>query len=240
MAGSCQVLNNMQKRITNSLLYLLFLGLFWQCSEIKDTDPQSLGSSFFPLNVGDYRIYQVEGIKYALDVDSLFSYQLKESVVDSFINLESGISYKILREKKDDQADVWLFDSLWTARKDEGKAVMVENNVPIVKLTFPIGDSVSWDGNSLNDQFQDEFTMTSVNRPYSDDFASYNNTATVIQEFLPDLNVNWISRKEVYAESFGLVYKENILLIYNQSAIGAEIVDSGLRYYQHLVEYGKE
>ena len=230
----------MQKRIFNCFLYALFLGLFWQCSETKEVDPQSLGGSFFPLSVGEYRIYQVEGVKYSLDADSLFNYQLKESVIDSFVNLESGISYKVLREKKNDDDDIWLFDSLWTARKDERKAVKVENNVPIVKLTFPLGDSVVWDGNSLNDKNLDEFTMLDLNRAYSSEFGSYTNTATVLQEFLPDLNVNWISRKEIYAQSLGLVYKENIVLIYNQSAIGAEIIDSGLRYYQHLIEYGKE
>jgi len=230
----------MQKRLINNLSCIFLLSLFWQCSEIKEVDPQSLGGSYFPLKVGEYRIYQVDGIKYGVETDSVFSYQLKESVVDSFTNLESGISYKILREKKENEVETWQFDSLWTARIDEGKVVMVEHNVPIIKLTFPLGDSISWDGNSLNDQFVDEYMMTDVDQAYTDDFASYGSTATVIQEFLPDRNVNWISRKEVYAKSLGLVYKENILLIYNQSAIGAEIIDSGLSYFQHLIEYGNE
>ena len=230
----------MRARISNYFLSAFIVGLFWQCSETKEIDPRDFGASLFPLNVGEYRIYQVEGIEYNISNDSLFSYQLKETVIDSFTNLESGISYKILREKKNNADETWQFDSLWTARKDLRKAVMVENNVPIVKLSFPIGDSLAWDGNSLNDKNIDEFIMIDINRTFSGEYDTYSNTTTVIQEFLPDFNVNWISRKEVYAESIGLVYKEKIVLIYNQSAIGAEIIDSGIRYHQHLVEYGKE
>jgi hypothetical protein len=230
----------MQKSITRYFILAVFSAFFWQCSETKEVDPAQQVDLFFPLQVGEYRIYQVEGTKYSVNDDSLFTYQLKESVVESFSNLESGISYKILREKKYDDSESWQFDSLWTARTEGQKAIMVENNVPLVKLAFPLQDSLSWDGNSLNDKNYDLLTMLMVNKSFSGVFGTYDNTATVIQEYLPDINVNWISRKEVYAETIGLVYKENIVLIYNQSAIGAEIVDAGIRYYQHLIEYGKE
>ena len=230
----------MHKKISRYFIIVLLMGLFWRCSETREVDPAQSDTSFFPLEVGEYRVYQVEGTKYSINEDSLFTYQLKERVVESFANLESGTSYKILREKKYSEDESWQFDSLWTARIYEGKAVMVENNVPIVKLTFPLADSISWDGNSLNDKNTDEFTMLEVNKAFPGAFGTYDNTTTVIQEYLPDVKVNWISRKEVYAEAVGLVYKENIVLIYNQSALGAEIIDSGLRYYQHLIEYGKE
>jgi hypothetical protein len=230
----------MQRKVYKYIFVVLSVALFWQCSETKEVDPSILGISYFPLEVGEYRIYQVEGTKYSVNDDSLFTYQLKESVLEAFENLESGISYKILREKKFDEDGSWQFDSLWTARIEEGKAIVVENNVPIVKLTFPMEDSTSWDGNSLNDKNQDIFTMLDVNKTFPGEYNTYDHTTTVIQEYLPDLKVNWISRKEIFAETVGLVYKENITLIYNQSALGAEIVDAGIRYHQHLIEYGKE
>lgn len=232
----------MQIRVKYFFLSLTIASVFWQCSETKEVDPNGLGTAYFPLEVGDFRIYQVEGVKYNSYQDSLvFSYQLKESVTDTFTNLESGISYKIEREKRNTDNETWVFDSLWTARKDSRTAVMVEHNVPIVKFSFPSKDSITWDGNRLNDKYADEFIMINVNEPYSIYSNTFNRTATVIQEKIPDLVVNWISKQEVFAEDIGLVYKENTTLIYRQDDfLGLEIIDHGMKYEQHLVEYGKE
>lgn len=216
--------------------------VFGQCSETKYLDPKDLGSNFFPLNVGTYSIYQVNGVRYNSMIDSTeFSYLLKEIVLDSFQNLESGKSYKIQRQKKYSENGVWEIDSLWTARKDSQTAVLVENNVPSVKLTFPLEELKSWDANKLNNNIEDEFQMININKPFADAFGSYENTVTVIQEDLPDLIVNTISKKEIYSEDLGLVYKENIVLKYKQDEfIGLVIVASGIKYFQHLIEIGEE
>ena len=212
-----------------------------RCSETRDPVPGASGLDYFPLQVGEFRTYQVFGVIYNSFNDSTsFSYFLRESVVDTFKNLEAGLSYKMLREKKQFEMDAWEVDSLWTARMDGNTAVMVENNVPIVKLSFPLRDSVSWDGNRLNDKNPKIFTLVDVHQPYQGEFTQFENTATVIQQYLPDLIVNWISQKEVYAENIGMVYKENIILIFNQDVIGGEIVEAGIRYYMQLIEHGKE
>jgi len=171
-------------------------------------------------------------------IDStVFSYWLKESIVDSFQNLEGGISYKIQRDKRFSEREPWVLDSIWTARKDERTAVMVENNIPIVKLSFPIKENITWDGNRLNNYDEKKFEMVDVGKPFTGDFDSFPKTITVIQEYIPDNIVNSISKKEVYAENVGLISKENIILIYVQ---GTGIIDSGIKYYQHLVAYGEE
>jgi len=233
----------MQVRISIYVFALILGTIFWQCTETKEVDPSSLGTKYFPLEVGDFRIYDVSGVEYISTLDSVeFSYMLKESVVDSFTNLESGISFKIQREKKIAEEDVWEVDSVWTARKDDRTAVQVENNVAYVKLSFPISDSLNWDGNRLNDKINDEYMLVSVGQTFSSKFESYNNTATVIQEYLPDLVVNWISKKEIYAEDVGLVYKENEKIYFRTEPdfLNLGVIKSGLKYYQHLVEYGKE
>lgn len=227
----------------NFILILTVIGtLFWQCSETKEVSLMELGTTYFPLETGMYRIYQVDGTIYNFSEDStVFSYLLKESVLDSFQNLESGISYKILRQKKYSENDPWVIDSIWTARKDDRTAIMVENNISMVKLTFPFRENMTWDGNKLNSRSEDEFEMIKVEEAYSDSYGSYEHTVTVIQEDFIDAIVKTISKKEIYSENKGLVYKENIILIYKQDEfIGLEIVNTGLKYYQHLIEYGEE
>ena len=236
--GFYQVSGNMMGKIRLYSLFI-FTGLvYWQCSEIRDIDINELGTNYFPLKTGTYHIYQVEGVRYNSMIDStVFSYLLKDSVVDSFQNLENGISYKIQRDKRLSDQEPWVLDSIWTARKDDRTAVMVENNIPIVKLSFPVGESISWDGNRLNSYDEKKFEMVDVGKPFSGEFDSFPKTITVIQEYLPPNIVNSISKKEVYAENVGLISKENIILIYIQNT---GIIDSGIKYYQHLVAYGEE
>ena len=225
-----------------SILFIIIASIFWQCSETKEVDPEDLGTNYYPLKTGTYKIYQVNSTEYVSSGDSIvLSYLLKESVVDSFQNLESGISYKIQRQKKYSENDTWRIDSIWTSRKNERTAVLVENNVPMVNLTFPIKENMMWDGNKLNDKNVDEFEMIDVREPYQDSSGSYERTVTVVQEDFPDTFVQSVLKKEIYAEDIGLAYKEIIILNYKQGEFfGKELIDTGLRYFQHLVEYGEE
>lgn len=237
--GFYQVLDRMRRGINISIV-LMICAFLWKCTEIKETDPVEFDTIYFPLEVGSVHVYQVSGVRYNSVQDSTeFSYLLKESVVDSFQNLESGISYKIQRQKKLNEAEPWVMDSIWTARMDGNGAVRVENNVPTVKLTFPLKENKTWDGNKLNEKREDEFEMVNVKQPFSTSVGSYEKTVTVIQEELPDYIVKFIFQKEVYAEGTGLVYKEYIILEYDQKN-GQQTVESGIRYYQRLIEYEEE
>ncbi len=229
-------------RFSCYIILITFCGISWRCTGTKEINPDDLGSRYFPLKTGEYRIYQVEGTKYISSTDSMeFSYFLKESVADTFDNLAAGTSYKIIREKRSEVENPWKIDSLWTARKDERTAIMVENNIPKVVLVFPVADNKSWDGNSLNGKNADEFDMIDIGLPFHGKYDQFAETTTVIQEMLPDVLVKTISQKEVYAKDIGLVYKENVILNYKQGDdYGKGIVESGIRYFQHLKDYGEE
>ena len=239
--GLCQVLSNMRRGIS---LFIIAISVVvcWSCTETRDVAPDDLGYNFYPLKTGMYSIFQVNGVEYINSEDSTtFSYQLKESVIDSFENLESGISYKILRETRDISEDQWETDSVWTVRKDEVRVVRTVNNVPFINLVFPIKDKTVWDANGFNDREIDDYEMIDVRKPFAGEFVPFDQTVTVIQEDIPDKVVNFISRKEIYSEDVGLVYKENIKLDFKQGDdLGLEIIDSGIRYFQSIIEYGQE
>ena len=215
--------------------------IVWSCTETKEVDPGSTGTNYFPLKVGEYRVYQVYGARYYSFNDSIvFSYQIKESVIDSFTNLEGGISYKMQRDKKYEENEAWKIDSIWTARKDSYSAISVENNVPFVKLTFPLAENKKWDGNKYNDADKDEYEMIQINKEYTTEFNSFGKSVTIIQEDFP-VNVEKKDfRKEVYAEGIGLVEKEYTVLIYLQDEfLGLEMINSGIKYFQYLIDHGK-
>lgn len=239
--GLCQALDNMRRGIDVCIL-LISIFYLWSCSDTREVTPEDLGMNYYPLRTGLYNIYQVNGVEYVNANDStVFSYQLKESVIDSFLNLESGISYKILRQKRDTSDETWETDSIWTVRKDEIRVIRTENNIPIINLVFPVSESKIWDANGLNDRDIDNYEMVEVGKPYNGEFVTFDETLTVIQEYIPDKFVNFISRKEIYSKQAGLVYKENIKLIFLQGdQANEEIIDSGIRYFQSIIEYGQE
>lgn len=239
--GLCQVLCSMGRGI-NIFIFIILSFIALSCSETKEIAPEKTGLNYFPLEVGNYTIYQVEGVEYINPIDSVtFSYQLRESVVDSFQNLESGISYKLLREIRGDESNPWITDSVWTARKDEIRAVRTENNVAFINLVFPIKENKTWDGNGFNEMDADEYEMVEVEQSFEGAFNSFDKAVTVIQEYIPDTFINFISKKEVYSKDVGLVYKENIILKFKQGDdYGKEIVESGIRYFQSIIDYGQE
>ncbi len=229
------------RNIISALIITTALG--FGCSETTEMPRELLGSEYYPLRIGDYRIYQVSGTEYFNAADSvIFEYQLKETVIDSFQNLENGISYTLLREKKYALESNWESDSVWTARKDSYKAVLTENNVPKVVLTFPLEENKTWNSNVLNDLPDNDFEMVQVNKTYDELSVEYSSTVTVVQEeLLDDPIVTYISKKEIYALDIGLIYKENNEYEYQQGIdTGKQKIKSGIIYHQYLLEYGTE
>ncbi len=235
--GFYQVLIKML-RAKYILVFVLAGWFFARCTETAEWDVDSVGWNYYPIEVGSSRVYEVKGVRYINYLDSTeFEYLLKETVVDSFQNLENGISFTLLREKMYDDSSVWETDSIWSIRKDELRAILVENNVPTIQLTFPLEESKVWNSNALNDHDTDEFEMIDIGSTYTGAGKNYSNTVTVIQEDLPEYNIRYISKKEVFAADKGLVYKENVDLVYKQGDFyGKQVVESGIKYYQYLVE----
>jgi hypothetical protein len=230
-------------RTTTSFLKITLLAVWLiGCTETQEVGEDDLGYNYTPLKVGLYWIYAVNGVEYINSEDSMvFSYQMKESVIDSFQNLENEISYQLLIEKKDSGSIEWYSEKVCTVRKDNIRYVRTEGNLPVIHFVFPLRDSKTWDSNGLNGHEPDQFQMTNLNEPYNTEFNSYNETVTVIQEDIPDYIDQFVSKKEIYSKSAGLIFKENIILDFKQGDfLGEEIVDSGIRYFQSLVEHGEE
>jgi hypothetical protein len=147
----------------------------------------------------------------------------------------------ILREVRENSGDAWETDSVWTVRKDNTRVIRTENNIPVINLVFPISENTTWDANGFNEREPDKYEMVEAGKPFDGEFVTFGETVTVIQEYIPDKVVNFISRKEIYSKQAGLVYKENIKLIFLQGdQANAEIIDSGIRYFQSIIEHGQE
>lgn len=206
-------------------------------------DPARVGFDFFPLQVGDFRVYQVEEItKNVLIEYDTARFQLKESLVDSFPGQGGDIIYILHRSKRLSASDTWQLDSVWTARRNQSQAVTVESNVPFIKLVFPIEENKIWDGNKLNSADNDRYEMVNLFASFDTGLEIIENTLTVIQnEKLDSIDV-LDYRKEVYGLNIGLIYKSSRIIKFcnDDDCKGLKIIEQARILKQTIIDYGKE
>jgi hypothetical protein len=219
-------------------VFALLLFLISACEQVDETPVEIPGPEYFPLETGSYMIYNVDSTRTILNVPTSYSFQLRISVGNSFVNGEGNTSYIIQREKRADPSKAWTPAGTWTAWKSIRQAVVSEGNVSYVKLQFPLSTGIQWNGNALNGRGGDE-------RCNEMDCDRYEVTETepdvvVTQSNDPDEVLKKDIRIEMYRKDVGLVYKESSVIEYCDSGdcFGTGFVRNGLVYKQEMVESG--
>ena len=226
-------------------LGLLLLGCV--SDDLPSPIPPVAGPDYFPLSVNRYAIYDVEDIRYTLrDGADTNRYQLRELVADSLLGEGGEIIYSLKRYTRNPSVDRWQLDSIWTARKNQERVVVVENNVPFLKLVFPFREGLQWDGNLLNSRWPQPYTLTATDTTLHQEISSnldtlLDHSQTVVQRNLRTL-VGDSVLVEIYGKDVGLLYKKSLILQYcaDEGCIGQQQIESGRSYRQTLVAYGKE
>ena len=206
-----------------------------------------LGTDYYPLTVNRYSVYQVEDIRYSLrEPADTNRYQLREQVADSLVGAGGEIIYLLERYTRSSLEESWQLDSVWTARESDQRIVVVENNVPFVKLVFPFQKELQWDGNALNSRPALTYTLSPTDSTLRREIGMtwdslMNDSRTVVQRRLETL-VNDSVLVETYGPGVGLIYKKSRILQYcaDEECIGQQRIESGRLYRQTLTEYGKE
>ena len=255
------VLRNLFKTTLGVFAVLLIITA---CSDDKIDAITDFGYSYFPMEVGDYFIYQLDSIRYDDFNDTTIrtSMLVREINESLFVDAGGRESFRIQREYKLNENDEWGsygFD-IWFAYKDESTAERVEENLRFVKLSFPLRLGRSWLGNIHIDtrpvdvdsgvlenpnSWLDgwEYTITSIDEAYSNDNLSFDSTLTVIQEATGTL-LDTTGSREIYAKNVGLIYKDLYKLKTQciANCIGMSWEDKaekGFIIKQRLLEYGQ-
>lgn len=224
----------------------------WSC-ESETIPPQTsrLGLDYFPLEVGNYAIYSVEAIEYSLvAAPDTQQYQLREVVADSFPGQGGEIVYRLERFSRNTELEPWQLDSVWTARKSNQRIVVIENNIPLIKMVFPLVLGLRWDAHALNSREETLYELRNTSQSLLEEIESpldssslLENMLTVIQAESQDTIINRIQASETYVENMGLIYKKSLRLQYCASTpecVGLGILESGRIYRQTLIAYGHE
>ncbi|MEM7107092.1 MAG: hypothetical protein AAF519_02615 [Bacteroidota bacterium] len=222
----------------------LFLIIILSCrSDDLSPDPGSVGYLFFPLELGSFIEYEVEETMYQFELETITNFQRRTEVVDSFINQAGEITYVIHQFERTFSDQEWDFVQTNSARLTATQGILIEGNLPLLKLSFPIAAGKIWDGNALNTMDKDEFAMDSLFSVYITQAQdTISETLTVIQEDNQDFVVNLVTNYEIYGLGIGLVYKEEVNLRYctADDCIGQQRIDNGRIVKQSLINYGQE
>ncbi|UHG93041.1 hypothetical protein [Spirosoma oryzicola] len=219
-----------------AFILLIFLGIGESCQQ-SSTVPVPADTAYFPLQVGDYWIYQVTQNAYSsTNPVAERVYQVQEKISSSYT--QNGQVFFLMEEsvKTSSQPD-WQLTAIRTVYKNQSEVVRLENNVPVVKLLFPIAATTSWNTNIYNARPDTLLHYEDSGRSFTLDTRRFDNTISVVGANDSTL-ISQQKNRQVYASNVGLVYRENVSLAYCQTSpdcIGKGIVESGTRQKWVLV-----
>ncbi len=236
-----RVLDKM-KLITNYIIgaVLVVISLTACDTDTIEPDTSRVGFDYFPLETGLFRVYDVEDITFSVLGNDTARFQLKEQVVDSFQNQNGDFTFVLHRFSRIDDSNPWGLDSVWTARKTPWQAITIENNVPFIKLSFPIKLDSVWDGNALNIGERDEYFINELFGTTTINDTDVN-TIKVVQEEQEDI-ISRNIRNETYGENIGLISKTKVAIDFcnDTDCFGQQIIERGKSVKLTIIEFGKE
>ncbi|WP_425391512.1 hypothetical protein [Ekhidna sp.] len=220
---------------------LPFVLLLSSCNETKEIGPSALGYDYYPIEIGQYRVYNVEEIKYLISGFDTTAFQLKETIFDS-IQSTDQITYLLRRDIRTNETQPWESDSVWTVARTNNYLAITENNIPFIKLTFPVNAGRKWDGNSLNSRSATTYYYQSLEFSAIDSLAAQDQIRVVIEDI--EENVTGINLKsEIYARGVGLVEKDYLTqkkCTFSDCGTDLGEVIAGRSLKQTLIEIGNE
>ncbi|WP_448520692.1 hypothetical protein [Rhodoflexus sp.] len=208
---------------------------------LEPLNPQE-GSEYFPLERGRFVSYNVRQTTFRLNQPpEIITFQLKEVVSERYITPAGDEAWRLVRYRRANGRANWEIINVWTVRKTPTFAMRTEENVPFLRLVFPVRVGLTWNGNQFNTLSRENYRITDIGTRRIFDGRSYDQTLTVLQRNDSTL-VGKDKRMEIYAPNIGLVYRSAEQVAYCQipSCIGRAIVESGTVIEQSIFDSGIE
>ncbi len=222
-----------QFKLNKLVVFVLLLGAITACKKSAPTNNSiNLGYSFFPIDSGIVKYYAVDSIAYSDITHSsdTFHFILKEE----FAGLISGQTFQyhreILRSVRTDTSQNWHARTSVFVIVNSNNLEWLEDNIRQVKLAFPIGNVLSWNGNQSNNLGRKTFLLQNIHQAFNNGDTEFNDCVAV-QESLANNAIEEILIKSVYSNGIGLIDFTNNNL--NTQVTGV----SGYKIHQKLIHY---
>ncbi len=231
--------------MNQKIVLFILLGMILGCS--SKTEPFEIeGVMYYPTEIGHFVSYDVSQTVYALQsTPQTTHYQIKERITGIFKEAENGnpTVYQVSRFRRNSASDGWGLVSIGTFRKDNQRVIKTEAGMPYVVLTFPIRAGATWNGNTFNNLGRQDYEMTDLGQIYSSENTNlvFEKTLTV-REAQDSSAVEKNASQAIYAKNVGLIYRISENYVYCQTAncFGQEIIESGEKIEQKMIDFGIE
>jgi len=216
-----------------SITILLAFSLY-SCSKSTITSPyQDDALRYFPLEDGNYWLYAFTFISVdaSVDIYDTISVELRMDYIEFDEDIQQHILQRRIRE---DSNAVWQEYDVITIKIDSLTLQWNENNLRYVKLTDPVYQSKSWDGNIYNTLTSQNYYYSEVNTTFETGDTIYSPCLYVLKNEIENV-IQSINAREVFAKDVGPVYEYEG----NFSLQGGEI-NIGSSKELTLIKFGKQ
>lgn len=229
-------------RLFPPLAGLLALFLLMGCQS-STTEPLTSGYDYFPLETGRYVVYDVQQQTYPINTSPIQqTFQIKEVIGKAYADVTGLTAFRLMRYRRLSESQPWQTDSVWSIRIVNNEAIRAENGQDLIKLLFPVQNSLSWNSNLRNAADADVYEMRNVGQNYYVQGKQFDETVTVVEQDDSTL-INQDKRIDIYARHVGLIYKERTQLQFctaTPACIGRSQIEYGIRQVYRINTYGKE
>jgi hypothetical protein len=209
------------------------------CNQIE-TDPVDV-YQYYPLELGQYQVYQVEETTYSAGQAKpvISSWQEKDQVDRISSTHEHVTAFIIARYRRNTSSDYWQKFKEYTVTKSPDKILTNIDNQTIFAMVFPPDAQIKWNGNQYNNQDEEDFQYRDINQPASIDKLSFDKTLTVVERRDTSIINRYVGIKK-YALGAGLILDEQTAYEYCQDdkCIGSQTIESGTHKVKKIIEFG--
>ena len=193
-------------------------------------DDSIYGYEYYPLEVGKFRIYEVDSIQFDLGSNDLpiqdsARYYVREEIVEKFVDQTDEDIYRLERYRSVSPEGPWSIQDVITQSRSTNQSFYTENNLRLINLTFPVEKGTRWDGSAFIkddiivfirgealEMFKGwEYEVLSVDSTETVGDNTYDAVAT-IQQADSDNIIELRYAQEKYAKGIGLVRRERRIL----------------------------
>lgn len=229
----------MMKRFLPFIALMTVMSFFSCKRETKPDYGIYATRDYNPLRLGAYIIYDVDSTIWN-DFDSSKTVrhcQIRYTYTDTFRDNQDMLSYQVdVMTRPDANSAQWVTNDVFFVTPTETGLEVIQNNLRIQKLAFPVENGKTWKGNSkiavndadLNFYADWDYVYSKMGESYNNGRVNYNSTVIVDAvdyarndpEADPTHFAERTYGREVYAYDIGMIYREMLHWTYDQNGSG--------------------
>lgn len=216
------------------IVFIASLSIVFACSKQSESEAVlPAAEDYFPLDSGNFWIYDATFIHIDAAVNTFDTSEVELKMI--YRKFDDSLQQHILeRYTRVDSNDVWNEYDVITISWDELTMQWVENNLRYVKLTDPVYDNKSWDGNAFNILDDWNYYYSDINTVADVGDLTFSSTIRVEKRDVSNV-IQKMRAYEIFAKNIGSVYDYNADFTFQSGSVS--IGDSR---ELKLIKYGKE